>query len=49
MINECNLNHIDNISIYEDNAEYLKIIADGIFQGLGINPKAFYIPSLQGH
>ena len=49
IINECNLQHIDNISIYEDNAEYLKIIADGIFQNLDINPKAFYIPSLQGH
>lgn len=49
VINECNLHHVENISIYEDNAEYLKIIADGIFQGLGINPTAFYIPSNQGH
>lgn len=49
VINECNLHHIDSISIYEDNAEYLKVIADGIFQELDINPKAFYIPSLQGH
>ena len=36
------------INIYEDNAEYLKIISDGFFN-LGHNVKAHYVPSKQGH
>lgn len=36
------------INIYEDNAEYLKIMADGFFN-LGHNVKAHYVPSKQGH
>lgn len=36
------------INIYEDNAEYLKIMADGFFN-IGYNVKAHYVPSKQGH
>ena len=43
------LNNIKKVDIYEDNIEYLKIIADGLKNALGIITHAHYITSKQGH
>lgn len=45
LISECNLQHVttDNITIYEDNINYLKTLCDGL------NCHGIYVPSKQGH
>ena len=49
IMDKAKLSHIKKIDIYEDNIEYLKIIADGLKNALGIIPNAHYITSNQGH
>ena len=49
VIDKVNLYNIKKINIYEDNTDYLKIIADGLKNALSIQPNAFYIVSNQGH
>ena len=49
IMDKAELNNIKKIDIYEDNIEYLKIIADGLKNALGIIPNAHYITSNQGH
>ena len=49
VMDKANLYNIKKINIYEDNIEYLKIMADGLKNALNIQPNAFYIVSNQGH
>lgn len=48
-LSDLNLKNINAFHIFEDNATYLKHIADGIKQHYGIQPFAHYIVSNQGH
>lgn len=49
VMNKANLHNIKKIDIYEDNIEYLKVIADGLKNALNVQPEAHYIVSRQGH
>lgn len=46
---DLNLTNINTFHIFEDNATYLKHIADGIKQQYNVQPFAHYIVSNQGH
>ena len=49
VMDKANLYNIDKIDIYEDNIDYLKVIADGLKNALNIQPNAYYVVSNQGH
>ena len=49
VMDKANLYNIKKINIYEDNIDYLKVIADGLRNALNIQPNAHYIVSSQGH
>lgn len=48
LVNDLGLLPVKSVTIYEDNHEYLRVIACGVKQYLNVDPVAYYIPSNQG-